>query len=419
MKKIILSLLTLFCALGAQAQTKSTFIHMKSGEIREIQNTQIDSITFAEHIDFDKDIKATSTLGIYYGTYNEAGEFLLALSDAEITAQGYPTKVGQSLIMFYAMGEPATDPKDIQFSSGQYTPASDFSKFSLYNGDGYLIYEYCTGFDEEGYPEGWAFTLDYATLNVKNNGGSYYIDFKGGIEDRYTDTSEGIDFKDVHLVYEGPIAFKNQDPSYYEPLTQDYDIVPTAMSARYTCTPSYGYGNYSFAFFNTPIDDEGYIIGAGDVIGMELLTNPSVPMDLEDLNGEYTVASILEGPYTPGHFLSGVNYEYYGNYFAMGTYLNFYDETGSPTSNIGFVTGGTAKISVDGTNITYDFDFIVEGDHHVRMKMTASSETIYDYTSSSAKPNAPAKKSPFQSVKILKGRNLMAPQSTLRLVKKQ
>lgn len=418
MKKILLSLLTLLCALTAQAQTKSTFIHLKTGEIREIQNAEIDSITFAEHVDFDKDIKANYALGIYYGTYNEAGEYLLLLSDAEVTAEGYPTKAGQSLVMFYAMGEPSTDPKDIQFSSGQYTPASDFSKYSLYNGEGYLIYEYCTGFDEDGEPEGWYVDLNYVTMNVKNNGGSYYIDFKGGLDERLTDTDYDIDFKDVHLVFDGPIEFSNQDPSYYEPLTEDYEMMPTAMSANYTCTPSYGYGNYSFAFYNTPVDDDGFIDGAGDVIGMELLTDPSVPMNLEDLNGEYTVTSIMDGPYTPGHFLDGVNYEYYGNYFAMGTYLAFYDETGSPTTTKAFVTGGTAKISVDGTNITYDFDFIVEGDHHVRMKMTASSETIYDYTSSSAKQHKPAKQHSLQSVKSLKGRNLMAPQSTLRLVKK-
>lgn len=417
MKKYILTTLVLLTTLMAQAQTKSAFIHMKTGEIKEILCSEIDSITFAEHINFDYNVEANQSIGIYYGAYNEAGQFIVAVSDAEMTSDGLPTKAGQSVLLFYAMSEPTTDYDNIQLASGQYTASDDFSKMTLYNGQsGYLYFMYCNGINSEGEPEGWGIDMEYATMNVVNNNGQYYIDFKGGNSER----ESSINFKDVHVTFQGTIDFANQDPAYYTYLTKDYDITPTAMSARYTCTPSYGYGNYSFAFYNTPTDSEGFITGAGDVISLELLTQPAVPMDLSLLTGDYTVANVLEGPYEPGHFLSGVNYYYYGMYLPMGTYLAFYDESGSMKKEIGFVTGGTAHISVDGTNITYNFDFIAEGGHHFTVNYTASSATIYDYTSNSAKSNMPglSPNGAFNAFKAITRHNVLQPSNTLKLIKK-
>ncbi len=61
MKKTILTLFCVAMATFASAQTKSTFVHMKSGEIKEIPYSEIDSITFGNHVDYDKEIKAEYT----------------------------------------------------------------------------------------------------------------------------------------------------------------------------------------------------------------------------------------------------------------------------------------------------------------------------------------------------------------------
>lgn len=194
-------------------------------------------------------------------------------------------------------------------------------------------------------------------------------------------------------------------------------MVPTALSGRYTNGTSYG--NYSLCFYNVPLDDEGYVVGAGQLVNVELLTEPGTPMDIANIAGEYVIADVENGPYNPGTFLSGVNYYYYGMYFPMGTYLSFYDESGYSTSEIGFATGGSVKATVDGENVTFDLNVEVEGGHKFTMNYTAKASDITDYsTSSSAKRHAQPRKAKFTGLKSAARTNVAQPKATLRLIKK-
>ena len=95
------------------------------------------------------------------------------------------------------------------------------------------------------------------------------------------------------------------------------------MGGRYQTDYNKTYGMYTMALFNTPIDEGGFVDGAGEVINLSLITKYTEHMDINNLAGEYTVADVINGPYEPGKFLSGTLYEYYGMMLPMGTNLSF------------------------------------------------------------------------------------------------
>ena len=144
---------------------------------------------------------------------------------------------------------------------------------------------------------------------------------------------------------------------------------------------------YTMALFNTPIDEGGFVDGAGEVINLSLITKYTEHMDINNLAGEYTVADVINGPYEPGKFLSGTLYEYYGMMLPMGTNLSFYDEKGSQINKYGFAKDGSIKVSVDGDKITFSGDIETENGKHFTFNYTGSASAISDYTVSSAPAN--------------------------------
>lgn len=322
MKKLILSALVMLSAVTAWAQNdaQSVFVHLKSGATEEIPCNDIDSITFAT---FDLTVKATESYGVYDGASHGPGQYVFALSDGTMDEDANPTEAGQTVVIFYVFADNSTSSDVLQLPSGTYTAGEGTTAGTLYNGQsGYLHVAHCTDVDASGNVNGWQVDLGYGTLVVNNVNGQYQIDFQGGISER----SEEYDFKDIHVTYSGEIEFVNNDPSSYEKLTKDYNVVPTNMSGTYTLAEDGSYGNYSLVFFNAPLDDYGYFAGAGEALGVELLTAADETMNIESIVGEYTVTSIENGPYTAGHFLSGANMDYYGSYWPMGTYLSFMDD---------------------------------------------------------------------------------------------
>lgn len=417
MKKLLLSALVLLSALTAQAQTdgRSLFVHLTSGATEEIACSEIDSITFAS---FDLSVKATQSYGVYNGLSSDsgAGQYTFALSDGEMDEEAGPTTAGQTVVIFYAFADNSASTDLLQLPSGTYTNGEDFTAGTLYNGrSGYLHVSHCTDVAADGTVNGWSVDLGYGTLKVKNDAGQYQIDFQGGISER----SEEYNFKDIHVTYTGGITFENNDPSFYQPVSQDYAVVPTGMTGTYmTGSDDDGneYGNYSLAFFNAPMDEDGYFSGAGECLGVELLTQADETMNVESIVGEYTITDINDGPFTAGHFLSGCNMDYYGSYWPMGTYLSFMDEDGYTTQTYGFATGGTVKVTADGDQLTYTVDLEVEGGHKVTMTYTADSSLLEDYTSYYSL-NAPRAQKGQTGVRTLKAMKLQRRASGLRAIR--
>ncbi|MDO4159080.1 MAG: hypothetical protein Q4D41_01315 [Prevotellaceae bacterium] len=408
MKKILFSTIFLLCMTTLSfAQNRSVLMHLKSGEIKEFNVADIDSLTFSDPVNYDLDIVATSTLSLYYGS----GEYYVTISDAPMDSDGLPTQVGQTIVRFYAIGEKSIDSNNAILPSGRYVSGSSLEEGSIYDGEGYMVVLRCTGIDAEGNIDGYQIDLETCVANVEyKSNGTYDIEFKGSLSE-----IEGVDFTNIRMTYSGPIAFENNDPSAYKTLAEDVNMVPTAMSGRYTNMAG-AYGNYSIAFYNCPLDEDGFIIGAGELMSVELLTSESASMDISKIAGTYTISSALEGPWAPYNFLDGSLYEYYGMYIPLGTYYTVYGEGGSSTNLYGFAKDGTVVVTVDGTNITFDFDLIVEGGKSLTMDFTGDASTIQDYTVYGA-PKAVNSKNGF--TKVGKGRaNIHNSGNVLRLVKK-
>lgn len=332
------------------------------------------------------------------GVYNGKGQYVVQLSDAPMDDDGLPTQKGQTVIRFYALNENDPDSRNAVLPEGTYTEGSSFDPYTLYVGDSFLCALVCTEMTSEG-PEGYSIPFVSATARVKHNESGYYIEFTGDAGQKY----DGIDFQTLRMTYNGELKFINMDPAAYDKLADDVTMVPTMLSGRYTVTKNYG--NYSFALLNCPLDGEGYIIGAGELANFELLTAPSATMNINDIAGEYTIASVTDGPYNPGSFLSGTLYDYSGLYIPMGTYYTTYDNSGNNTNMYAFITGGSVKVETDGTNVTFDCNLETENGKHVKINYTAPASGFTDMSQPSSNV-APATRSgltkfrPFGASKV-------------------
>ena len=178
---------------------------------------------------------------------------------------------------------------------------------------------------------------------------------------------------------------------------------------------------FSLVFFNCEIDKDFFIVGPGELLNLELFVEPGKPMDINKLAGEYVVQSmpnIVEGTemQQPGHFGSGMMYEYYGRFIPIGSYYTTYVENGAEGKIKGLATGGTVKVTIDGDMLTFDVDLEVEGGHHVTMNYTHDASMIADYSGYGAPRKVVENKSCF--IPIRSKVNVMHPAGAIRCIKK-
>ena len=66
-KKLLLAALVAASTMPAMAQqkTRTALLHMKSGEVKEFNVTDIDSITFSSPVNYDSQINAKYGIGFY------------------------------------------------------------------------------------------------------------------------------------------------------------------------------------------------------------------------------------------------------------------------------------------------------------------------------------------------------------------
>lgn len=380
MKKTLLLAAMLLASTISFAQSRSALIHLKSGEVKEIDYSQLDSITFTDPVTYDFEQEATYATSIYYGNR----QYNLRFSDKPM-ANGLPTEVGQMILRVYPIApDPVNSSANCNLAAGRYEANKSFENYSLYLGDSWFCVLYCTGF-EDGAPQGYVFPLSHGALNVSYNAdGTASLDFKGGFAEPNATLGN---IQNIHVTYHGTVEYDNQDPKAYKTLTEDMNVNVVNMGGRYQTDYNKTYGMYTMALFNTPIDEGGFVDGAGEVINLSLITKYTEHMDINNLAGEYTVADVINGPYEPGKFLSGTLYENYGMMLPMGTNLSFYDEKGNQINKYGFAKDGSIKVSVDGDKITFSGDIETENGKHFTFNYTGSASAISDYTVSSAPAN--------------------------------
>ena len=408
MKKIFI-LTIMFCiALTSSAQNRSTLIHMKSGEIKELDCNEIDSITFTDAVEYDIEFTANLSMGIYYGN----GGYLVQVSNAAMSEDGLPTEAGQYIFRIFAYAENSIDPRHAILPSGRYVSGSNTSPGTLYNaGEGYTSLLVCNEI-KDGEPVGYMANFEDAVANVEYfSNGTYKIDLKGIYKNE-------DNIVRVQSVFNGTIDFDCQDPSVYDLLTEDVVMQPNYLTGNYTSGNS---GDFSLVFFNCEIDKDFFIVGPGELLNLELFVEPGKPMDINKLAGEYVVQSmpnIVEGTemQQPGHFGSGMMYEYYGRFIPIGSYYTTYVENGAEGKIKGLATGGTVKVTIDGDMLTFDVDLEVEGGHHVTMNYTHDASMIADYSGYGAPRKVVENKSCF--IPIRSKVNVMHPAGAIRCIKK-
>lgn len=364
----------------AQETNRTALLHMKSGEVKEFNVSDLDSITFSEPVTYDKVVTGKYGLGVYFG----GGEYYTLLSDDSLKADGSPTKTGQTIVTFYAFGDKSLTPVNAILPSGRYVSDSSYGLGTLYQNDDYL-----NAFFSITDSTGHYIPFDLgAEANVEyKSDGTYTIDFKG------RSSSSDTPFKNLHMTFNGKINYINRDDSYYVTYDHDVDFVPNNLSAG--CSASSDYSDYSCTFYTVPLDDQGFVTGAGTIVNLELLAKGNSAMNLDDLVGTYTFTDPINGPYEPGHFIGGTNYEMYGQYICIGTYINEYDDQGQSTQSKDFATGGTITVSKVDDKYRFVCDLTLEGGHKLTMDYTASADQFIDRGSS----DGVAKKAMVQSRK--------------------
>ena len=380
MKKIFTLALLLCMATFVSAQNRSTLIHFKNGKVVEYNCDEIDSINFSDAVTYDLDIVATNTHSSYYGPASTgAGQYQIHLSEAPISDKGLPTQVDQTIVRIYALGEASSDSHNAKVPSGRYTPSNTFEVGTLYNGDNWFCLIVCTGINEDGTPEGYQVPFEDAVANIEyHSNGTYDVEVKGTLRE-----VTGVTIRTVRFKYSGPMPFVNKDPSSYEMLQNDITMIPTGASGGYNNVEG-RYGSYQISFYNCELDDQGFNIGAGELLNIAFLTEEGTPMDVSKLAGDYTPTEAFEGPWEPGRYMKGVAYPGYN--IPIGTYYITFDENGEQTRTVGYVHAGTFNIAVDGENITYTCNFVTENGKAITMTYTGTASEIIDQSVSGAKP---------------------------------
>ncbi|MDD7273572.1 MAG: hypothetical protein SOZ07_02900 [Prevotella sp.] len=354
MKKIVLVALCLISTIGAMAQkSKSVFIQKKDGKTIEIPANEVDSIYFgnsARLIQTDAKFSEATYHGNAFGT--GVGVYTVMMSDKTF-ATGELDALPILQIAFATDIAPSASAMDIP--AGTYNLSKNSSE------KGVAVQRFTYYIDENGV----RIAFKRATVNVEKKGTDYAIRLSGYL---VGDTVR------VEYTFNGAINFNYSPQLPYEPLSSDVTMVPTQGVGVYTTLDNdvAKAGNYTFTLFNTPFNSEGVVDGDGEILNIELLTNLSKPMNLDDLTGEYEIVMPVAGAtYKPGHFIGGL----YNTDYAvpMGTYLNYiYDFESQETysEQYGFIASGTIKakhengvvnlqanlLTAEGKRITLNYD---------------------------------------------------------------
>lgn len=205
----------------------------------------------------------------------------------------------------------------------------------------------------------YALNLPTGTLTIAKDGNNYNINgqFNGELEG---ENDEVIFTSPVTVNFTGEVPFFDKDA--YQPLGGDVELGEVALSGRCDAAS----GGWSMAFYNCKLDEDGFIVGAGNLLNVELYTAPAETMVDDMLIGEFTVMDMFNEPDTskwPGHYMNGVWYDFYGMYIAIGTALSTYDDFGNVVLT-GLAKDGTVKFTkLDQDLFHADFNLVtVEGD---------------------------------------------------------
>lgn len=359
----LLAAAAVMLSVSAAAQTKVTdrpsFKELPTVQKASPKSFDLPSYKSTTRSVDNPELTLQATKGVSYDYHDlQAGNNAYQLILTNCTMDGKtPTSSGQLLnvVLFGPDGDDKLPP------AGTYTFNDEYD----YPGHlcfGSNIAEYMDVFPHPEDPEAgmvaYVYNLDGGTIEIAENNGVYTITAH---LNGYTDNSEDEENPirgEITASYTGKLEYVDGDPYVpYVPLNGDVELKNLNVSGRYTD------GDYNIAFYNVPLDEDGFIIGPGDLMATEIFVPAKTSMNLNDLCGTFTPVDALTEGIVPGHFMQGIWFEYWGNWLSMGTNLTVYQEDMPQLT--GLATGGTIDISRDGDTFTVVFDLTTPEENHI------------------------------------------------------
>lgn len=335
--------------------------------------------------DYSALVADTATFYYYGDLFNEGTAlYYLTLSSAPLNEERIPAGEGKFLrVMLVAE---ATDERTPHLVPGTYTMDTDMHAIGTnydYYDDMYDVFYYNDML--VGYY--WQNPTS-CTVVVEENDGVYNITVDMHAFNKDSETGEVYAEEDIHMTYTGGMTFTlDKDPDAeigYPDIDSDYDVEILGVSGRYDEFMYDGVTAYlNLAMYNLPLDEEGFIIGAGDLLSIEIIAPHMDVLDLDALCGTYTYLDMMTATsYDPWTFMGGYFYDMYGFVIAAGTSLSVYDEAGNVT-NAALTQDGTITISkADGPNYTVALDSHTQTGKHLTASWTGPlAGYIWDYIS--------------------------------------
>lgn len=284
----------------------------------------------------------------YYGDLlgNGTNVYYLFLSNMEMF-KGNPTAEGQMLRILLIAGEDQ-NPESPTLPAGTFTCTTDETPETLVAGtffaedSNYLDVFYNPDNPASKELYAYNFNITAGSLSISKDNDSMY-DINAVLNGEIVNNNDEV-------IYESPInaSYKGEshyfDHNAYTPLGADMNVENVSLSGRVSTG-----GGWSLAFYNLPLDEDGFIIGAGELMNVELYTEDAEKFTASQLIGEYTGLDMFNSQPSewPGHFVQGVWYDFYGTYMAIGTNLSTYNDMGDVVLT-GLAESGTIKVT--GTN---------------------------------------------------------------------
>ena len=381
MKKILLAAAVAFCsATVSLAQNSWTMkVLMKSGELKEIPCNDIQDVTFAngESASYYADVKVTHTYNLYYGAVTtQAGLYTLHLCDGELTTGGLPTQINKHDVRLTVIATPSQDADHAKLPAGTYPLVESANQSGVWKAQS--IYIETNRVNDAGQVDGFLDSLSTCVLNVEEKGdGNYHLVLEGTLK------THGK----VRFVYDGALTFVNKDKNAgYKYVTEDVNFVPVKFNGKYVKATS-KYCDYTIAFLNCEVDDQGFVVGDGELLNLVLLTKYQVPMDINTIAGTYDVVMPVAGAeYKEGKFIGGTMRKASGTYYPIGS---FYETLSDGYADAyGLLSGGTITVSVANNKITFKGNWTTPQGKAIKMDFTGDASAIID--TSESENGAPA-----------------------------
>lgn len=309
----------------------------------------------------------------WYGPYSEGvDQFFVQLSSVEVEPLYARPQGGGQIVRFYVFA-PATTADDMRLAPGTYTLGGDTNEEGTFWRDGsvYAIGSTADDWMQVGFKSG--------KLTVEYNDGVYTMSADLVLNDGY-DTPVKATYQGEARIEDLSAGFRQvYDDLEHQQMTGAGGYVSKSSVTDLDC--------YMVTLWNTPIDEDGFVIGAGYVAQLCLYTSP-LPYGEFDFSGEYTVdPDAADGIFPEGTYYPGYVYDNMGMKSPQGTYLALCGDDGA-VGMAAFAADGPVTVKKTGNVYTIQTDFV--SDTGVRFSFSYEGEvTLADYRTPSMSSKVP------------------------------